>query len=490
MRLWPFSKSGDTKVHRSVHAVRARFDAAQTTDDNRRHWSMADGFSADSAISPSVRETLRNRSRYEIANNSYARGIVLTLANDVIGTGPRLQMLSASAEVNAAIEQEFARWAQIVNLPEKLRTMRMARCQDGEAFVVLASNPNLASPVKLDVRLIEADQVRTPDILSLTTDLVDGIRFDSYGNPVEYQVLRSHPGSRFCFSGIGFPWAYERIPASAVVHWFRPDRPGQHRGIPEITPALPLFAMLRRYTLAVVAAAETAADFAAVLYTDSPANGESQSLEPMDVVALEKRMATVLPDGWRLGQVEAQQPTTTYQMFKHEILNEIARCMNVPFNIAAGNSSGYNYASGRLDHQTYFKSLRVDQATCASIVLDRILNAWIAEAILIPDLLPTSAEALPEHSHQWFWDGHEHVDPQKEANAQSQRLASNTTTLADEYARKGQDWETALRQRAKEVALMNELGLSVTPTQPLQPAAPANDAAQNEEPTADETEDL
>ena len=53
----------------------------------------ADGLSADAANSPEVRRTLRNRARYEVANNSYARGIVLTLANDLIGTGPRLQML-------------------------------------------------------------------------------------------------------------------------------------------------------------------------------------------------------------------------------------------------------------------------------------------------------------------------------------------------------------------------------------------------------------
>ena len=61
--------------------------------------------------------------------------------------------------------------------------------------------------------------------------------------------------------------------------------------------------------------------------------------------------------------------------------------------------------------------------------------------------------------HQWFWDGHEHVDPLKEASAQAERLANNTTTLATEYARQGKDWETEVRQRAKEVALMKELGL-------------------------------
>ena len=39
--------------------------------------------------------------------------------------------------------------------------------------------------------------------------------------------------------------------------------------------------------------------------------------------------------------------------------------------ISAGNSSGYNYASGRLDHQTYFKSIRVEQEHLACVVLDR-----------------------------------------------------------------------------------------------------------------------
>ena len=65
-------------------------------------------------------------------------------------------------------------------------------------------------------------------------------------------------------------------------------------------------------------------------------------------------------------------------------INEIARCLNMPFNIAAGNSSGYNYASGRLDHQVFFKAIRIDQAYLADVVLDRILKAWIDEVVPIP----------------------------------------------------------------------------------------------------------
>jgi len=460
--MWPFRK--DRKARRSRPAavpavVRARYDAAQTTADNARHWAMADALSADSAASADVRKKLRERSRYEVANNSYAKGIVLTIANDCIGTGPRLQLLSANSTINRRIESAFAQWARAIDLAGKLRTMRMAKSVDGEAFAVLTDNPMIDSPVMLDVQLVEADRVASPlAALPLMDVGIDGIILDAYGNAQIYSIMRQHPGDL-----ANWLMDVDLIDAEAVVHWFRSDRPGQHRGIPEITPALPLFAQLRRYTLAVIAAAETAADFAAVLFTDSPANGEAQALEPMDVVELEKRMATVLPDGWRLGQIEAQQPTTSYAEFKREILNEIARCLNLPYNIAACNSSGYNYASGRLDHQTYYKSIRVEQAHLAEAVLDRILAAWLDEAELLSEFayLRTAGE-IP---HQWFFDGTEHVDPAKEATAQATRLSSNTTTLAIEYARQGRDWETELRQRAKEQALMEELGLTAAPTQ-------------------------
>jgi len=463
MGWWPFTRrSKRTGATAHTVVVRAKFDSAQTNADNRRHWANADGLSADAAANPEVRRILRNRARYEVANNSYARGIVLTLANDVIGTGPRLQMLSESAEVNQAVEREFAAWAKAVDLPGKLRTMRMARAQDGEAFAVLFSNDGLDSPVKLDLKLVEADQVATPSAkIRRDPNAVDGIVYDESGNPKEYHVLKAHPGGAAASAALDF----DRMPAESVVHWFRADRPGQRRGLPDILPALPLFAQLRRYTLAVILAAESAANVAVLMKTNAPAGGEAAEVEPMTEMEFVPNMAVFTPEGWEPQQVKAEQPATTYDMFKREILNEIARCLNMPYNIAACNSSGYNYASGWLDHQTYFKSIRVEQSHIETVVLDRILQAWMAEAVKALGL-----GRFDDGSHQWFWDGHEHVDPAKEANAQATRLASNTTTLAAEYARQGKDWETELRQRAKELVLTKELGLSSAQAAPVQPA--------------------
>jgi len=488
-----FARNARTLLVRAKPACQlsGRFDSAQTTADNRRHWANADGLSADAAASPEVRRTLRNRARYEVANNSYARGIVLTLANDVIGTGPRLQTCLPvgrcspdGRNIGTVIETEFAAWAKAVDLPGKLRTMRQARAQDGEAFAVLFSNDNLDSPIKLDLKLIEADQVTTPMSKSGLDKGIDGIVFDAFGNPSQYHVLKAHPGGGGMSSG---SLDYDSIPAASVIHWFRTDRPGQRRGLPDILPALPLFAQLRRYTLAVIAAAESAANIAVLMKTNAPAGGEAAEVEPMTEMEFSPNMAVFTPEGWEPSQVKAEQPATTYDMFKREILNEIARCMNMPYNIAACNSSGYNYASGRLDHQTYYKSIRVEQSHCETVVLDHVLSAWLAEAVKVfgIDLHgqpgPSSAKATEgtDALHQWFWDGHEHVDPAKEANAQATRLQSNTTTLAAEYARQGKDWETELRQRAKEVALCKELGLTVAQAAPAAPEQVKED--QNDE---------
>ena len=465
---WPFTR----KTTQRVHVVKARYDAAATSRENVKHWANADGLSANSANSYEVRRTLRMRSRYEIANNSYAQGIVQTLANDLIGSGPSLQIVTRTGQDASQIEAQFAAWMQATDLVSKLRTMTLAKKTDGEAFGILISNPRLPTPVKLDVKLVEADQVTTPTYDYLEPHYVDGIEFDDYGNPVTYHVLKVHPGERY--TSVPNSNDFDKISADKVLHWFRPDRPGQVRGIPEIMAALPLFAQLRRYTLATLSAAETAANFAGVLYTDAPAGGEAASAEPFESVEFERNMFTTMPDGWKLGQLKSEQPTTTYREFKHELLNEIARCLNMPANIARCDSSGYNYASGRLDHQTYHRSIQVEEHDCERQILSRILAAWLDEAALIQGVIPRGLPPINEWEIRWYWRGPEHVDPQKEAVANEIKLATGTTTLAEIYAQRGLDWEQQIRQRAKELELMDRLGLAVGP-------APDRQAQQGED---------
>lgn len=446
--------------------ITARYDIAQTTPQNRVHWASADNLSAKAANSIQVRKTSRIRARYEVANNSYARGMTRTLAEDLIGTGPRLQLQLPRLEqpednpfdVNAvaqAIECLFRDWSREICLAEKLRVMRMSRCIDGEAFALLITNPALRSPIKLDLQVLEADQIHTPTLLYPDQTHEDGMELDAAGNVIEYHVLKQHPGDQAPMRSLEF----DPIPSERMIHWFRKDRPGQLRGVTELAPSLQLFAELRRFRDATIAAAETAADHAAILYRDAPAADEGDEVDPFTEIEIQRRMMVSMPLGWQMQQMKAEHPTTTYKMFVDAILQEIARCLGIPFNVAAGNSSGYNYSSGRLDHQTYFKGLRVDLAQCEDMCLLPILRAFLEEAELAR-IIPRGMPPVDEWKHTWVWDGRELVDPKGEADASIALLGAGLLTDAEYFASNGQDWRDVYRQRQVEQSERSRLGLA------------------------------
>ena len=439
-----------------VRVVRARYDAAQTTHDNARHWAASDALSAAAANAKGVREIIKRRARYETANNGIAHGIVGTLANDIVGTGPRWQ-IAGNRDALLPLVRAWQRWSDEINLADKLRTMRRAQCVDGEAFAVIATNRGLRSAVQLDVMPIDSDRV-TDDTLSFDPTYADGIQYDAFGNPVTYRVLNYHPteASLSPPSEMATNW-----PARNVIHLFKADRPGQLRGISELVSTLGLFAELRRYTLAVLAAAETAADFAWFLKSTSP-EIQASDATPFDTVEIERRMGQVLPAGWDVSQLKAEQPTTAYSDFRFNLVGEAARPLHMPVNVAMADSSKSSYASSRMDHIPYERAIRIDRDMIDRRALDKIAYAWLDEAALIPGLLPAGLPPFSEWDWKWVWPGFENSDPTKDANATGSRLLQHTTTLRDEYEKDGEDWVEQLQQRAQEIALMNELGIPMT----------------------------
>lgn len=444
--------------------IRAGYDAAQTDAANRKHWDNADSYSANAGLDSSTRQTMRDRSRYESANNCYAGGLPEQTAIDLVGTGPRLRLTipGQPREASRAVEVAFAAWARAADFADDLRLLVMSRFNDGEGFAVLINNPQLAvggmTPVTLDLGLYEAEQVSDPWDYGLDPKYTDGVRVDEWGNPIEYTFLESHPGGVKPFAS----WATRKLPASSVLHWFKPLRPGQTRGIPVLAKALPLFSQLRRYTLATLSAAELAAMLAGVLESDlPPGEGGPVSVEAMDEIELVRGALLTLPAGWKASQFKPEQPISGYREFKSELISEASRAALVPRNLASGDSSAYNYSSGRLDHLPYQRVVRVERDRLRNRVIDRVFLAWVQEAALA-QAIPPALPPVSTWSWDWHWDGFDSIDPQKDAQTDALELANNTTTLAEVYARKGQDWEEALRQRSRELALAAELGLAST----------------------------
>ena len=414
----------------------AKYDAAINSSEHDRHWANADYLSPAAAADPEIRRKLRSRARYELQeNSSLGKGICLKKSKDVVGTCPRLQVDLASIsrasstgtvrDDNRMVEVEFNRWARAVKLGNKLRTMYFQFQCDGESFAVESSNRFLPSPVKLDLALYEGDQVTTP-YLSGKPNEIDGITFDRHGQPRNYTLLKSHPGGNSYIIGD----ETMSVRAHSMIHLFREDRPGQRRGIPHVTPALPLFAFRRRFLLATIAAAEIAADHAGVLQTKSGAFDSSENtfdagVQVDDIFDIDRGMLTALPYGWEMKQMAAEHPTSTIEMFDKCLVAEMARCMQMPFNRAAGNSSGFTFASGKLDRDDYLETIEVEQFDLGTSVLDRVFHWWVREAAFATGVLPIGlSEQLRNGllkpgtiSKSWHFDRKRETDPSKQANA-------------------------------------------------------------------------
>jgi capsid protein len=190
-----------------------------------------------------------------------------------------------------------------------------------------------------------------------------------------------------------------------------------------------------------------------VLYTDEMDSEDEVDAIPGEELEVNLNNLLVLDRGRKLEQLKAEHPTTTFEMFKRELLREIARCLNMPYNVAAGDSSKYNYASGRLDHQTYDRSIKIEQDYFGGACLDRTFLRWLEEAMLIPGYLPPGLPPFVDWNWLWFFDGRPHVDPLKEAAASTTLINGLLQTEKAYFAERGLDWEEQERQMATELGV-------------------------------------
>jgi len=462
-------------LSRKPSRLKASYDAAQTTPSNTKHWQAADHYSAAASNSESVRDVLRKRSRYEIANNGYAKGAIKNIVDDLIGRGPRPQIRSGDkiTETDRQVEAAFNEFLKSISLTQKLRTLKKGELASGEAFGVFSRGLRRRAgrrgafdsrgQVELGFHILEADQVQTPDLYEEIGGEVSGIEQDQYGNPIAYHVLKNHPGDNG-ISTVLFNEEYTRVPADMVAHYFEPERPGDARGVPPFTCVLEQFAYLRRLILATLDSSENIANIAGMLKTDGPADSESSSeVDTLDTIDFERGQIMVLPDGWDYTQARAEQPTDSFPEFVKQILKSIARALNLPYSIFAGDSTELNYSSGRLDHQGYRKMIRNEQEKLLEVVLEPLFWHWFDEASRISGVLPEGARSLDYRDGlvlRFFFDGSGHVDPVKEAKGTDLQIKMGTSSLPIEAAKNGHDWRDLVDHEAQVEKYRIEKGLA------------------------------
>ncbi|RLE16633.1 MAG: hypothetical protein DRJ50_14830, partial [Actinobacteria bacterium] len=319
----------------------------------------------------------------------------------------------------------------------------------------------------------EADRISTeylqPEILDHgRIKAVDGIEFDRFENPKKYHVLKSHPGGYWYQGNVA---EGDWFNAVGMRHWYRKDREW-HRGIPELTASLPLCALLRRYTIAVVLAAETAADFAAVLEAEFPPNMDPMAQSDVDgglfsQFPITKGMFTALPWGYKLSQIKSEQPVTHYDEFVNALIREIIHPILVPFNYHSGSSSNSNMASASVDVDVYKRMQKSERHSCEDNVIDEDCWQWWQEGMLVDGYMGEGSlaqftEHMPDHAWRWDQVAQEHSDPAKVANAIDTLSKGGHITDRDvqeiRFNRSLEDWQEEIEDQMtfrKDIGLLD-----------------------------------
>lgn len=469
--------------------IKARFDSTQTDYENRNHWAAADSLGPNNANSTDVRNTLCRRARLERENDPHVFGMTQIAAYNFVGTGPRLQLtLDTNVhEQTRKYEQLFAKWARAINLAEKLRLMVEACPVDGETFGRLFINPKVDHPIKLDLRVMEQEQVATPGFGYLALNQhVDGIVHDELGNITHYHILKEHPGD-----SINWTMEYDEVPEAWMLHWFRPYRPGQERGVSAFASTLETCAVTRRYTKATLAKQEINANITGVIETDNVSidGGDAPTFETMEEIDIPRRGLMTMPAGMKAKPFESAQNTADYKQFVSTNHATVGRPIHLPRNLITGDSSDFNFASGRMDHLPYQSVVWIERERARTRLLDKIHRIFYQaanEAGLIPAGLPN----IREWSWEWQWDGFPSIDQMKDTNAQEKRLQLGLTTLAEECAAEGKDWREVVRQRAIERKYMIANGIDPDAAMGKPASAPAPNSQPKPTVMEDDEEDV
>lgn len=399
---------------------------------------------------------------------------------------------------------------------------------DGEILATTSATKEGWEGYYTCLNMIEPERLSSPyeAVFPDGIEVRNGVEIDQYGEPLAFYIQRTYPGRKN--NGLTDRGSkavdHVRMPRMtewgrhSVLHCFDEHRPGMTRGISQMTSVLKQMKMLGAYSDTELERAVMAASFAAVIESDmnwdqamqvvGASGGSSQfgnaltdaSMDHMAKIAPYhqqlgvryngSRVAHLLP-GEKLNVVQSTVSGAAYDQYEKAMIRQLAAGLGVASESLSRDFSDTSYSAARMSLADIWRSFLVKRAFLNSKFCMPFVGCFLEEAIMKGFLgMPDGSEPSIENwvaKRQFIVRGDfiswqkPVIDPTKERQGQQQALALGLTTMEEEAAAEGKDWDQVLRQRAKEKRLRKELGLNIGDIDPsLSFASPTN--LGNEEP--------
>jgi lambda family phage portal protein len=450
-----------------------RWEAAETTRLNKAHWQKVNGQSINVDLLHDL-ERLRTRSANEVSNNPTLEGVIHTYATDVAGrNGPTLKIRSDKEAFNKALAAVWKKlfWKNL-DIAGRLGGVDWIKLNVRSLFIngefvsqKVTSKKAVGArlPITMRLKVIHPRRLGTPPMLAGDPDVVLGVRQTADGEPIEYLISDPLRFGPFTLEQA----RYSAVPAAAVMHRYITLEEDQARGVPWLATPLQSAADMHDYDAQVLDAARAGADNAVFLSTDHPdANYIDVGSETAEV---ERRQIQTLPPGWKPTMLQQSQPMGNYVEYRSERQRDVGRPVGMPLMMIRLDSSGHNYSSARFDGQIYLRGVQALQGWLERRSLDELVEDVRREAQLYALANPRweHAAALREsvpYETQWIWPVPPHVDPKKEADAETIGLQNGTRTYEESCAANGTDEDSVIESRAATNKKLIAAGLPPVPT--------------------------
>ena len=179
------------------------------------------------------------------------------------------------------------------------------------------------------------------------------------------------------------------------------------------------------------------------------------------------RIPTLFP-GEKINSVAPNRPSTHFKDFENAVLRNVATGTGLSAQQITNDWSDVNYSSARAALLEAWKTLTRRRGDFSFHFCSPIRTAWMEE-LMDPETgddlpMPAGAPSFIEYRTayarcRWMGPGRGWVDPVAEKQGAVLGMQAALSTLEDECAEQGLDFEEVLEQRKYEIGLFEEYGI-------------------------------
>lgn len=489
---------------RGMMAFYGAYTGARRDRRGTREWFTSRG-NADADTLLDLWE-LRARSRDLVRNAPIATGAVNTVVANAVGTGLTLQPTpdldalgwnpKRAAKWIALVESEFKLWAESFDC-DVTRTQNFAGMQDlalrttlesGDSFALLPFVARDNNPYSLAVQILEADRIANPPGLmdggrpqGSNNRCWGGVEVDMPGAPIAYHIRRQHPGA---LNPAGSDlYASDRVEAFGkktgrrnVLHIFDRKRPEQKRGVPYLAPVIETLKQLDRYTESEIMRAVVSSMFTVFVTTDTGQDGlgqapeASSSTNPNAELKMGNGSILDLRPGEKVDFADPKSPNPVFDVFVQSIFRQIGVSLEIPFEVLVKHFTA-SYSAARAALMEAWRFYLNRRTFISTYFCQPIYEAWMEEAVALgrisaPGFFSDPMIRRAYLSAEWIGDAPGTIDPKKEVEAATSRVALGISSRQLECMQlTGKNWDDVNRQLALEKEERVKSGLEPALTQ-------------------------